>query len=387
MEHYRTVTSKPQQAYPNPSSQQSPPSQTESQPAAQPDPFMMTMMELLKDTKAIAETTNAKVDKTNADITVKIDETNAKVDKTSAEIATLRHDISEEVTQVKEQVASVIEDVDKIKGNIDTIRKDSKKTEERIIQYVNDQLHEKLAELTASKVGLEVVQEQQKKTIPEVMVVAEVSSPTSTQEQLGQGYSQPLPTEVEAYLKESSEDKKVLESIQWLFNQVKTDINLVLNGALDPIRAASQPRCHIMQAMQSYQDQKDSLQGRKEWAASKAATTKQGAQAIQELMKAMQPIAVISSDKTLPKDIQRAATSLVSHLHALEVTYNKVTNENTDTITKETNGTMVVPKRELTAMMATVPDFSGEEEKGMASWLDFYIAVSVSIQTHKASKM
>ena len=48
MEHYRTVTSKPQQAHPNPSSQQSPPSQTESQPAVQADPFMMTLMELLQ---------------------------------------------------------------------------------------------------------------------------------------------------------------------------------------------------------------------------------------------------------------------------------------------------------------------------------------------------
>ena len=93
-------------------------------------------------------------------------------------------------------------------------------------------------------------------------MVAEFSSPTSTQEQLGQGYSQPLPTEVEAYLKESSEDKKLLASIQWLFHQVKTDIKLVQNKALEPIRSASQPRYHIMLAMQSYQGQKDSLQGR-----------------------------------------------------------------------------------------------------------------------------
>ena len=134
--------------------------------------------------------------------------------ETNEKITTL----SEEVSQVEDQVASMVEDVDKIKGNIDTIREDSKKTEERIIQYVNDQLNEKIAKFKASKTGLEVIQEQHKKNTPEVMVVAEFSSPTSTQEQLGQGYSQPLPTEVEAYLKESSEDKKVLESIQGLFH-------------------------------------------------------------------------------------------------------------------------------------------------------------------------
>ena len=37
---------------------------------------------------------------------------------------------------------------------------------------------------------------------------------------------------------------------------------------------------------------------------------------------------------------------------------------------------MVVPTRDLKAMMATIPDFSGEEDKEMASWLDFYIAVT-----------
>ena len=39
----------------------------------------------------------------------------------------------------------MVEDVDKIKDNIDTIREDSKKTEERLIQFVNEQLSEQFA--------------------------------------------------------------------------------------------------------------------------------------------------------------------------------------------------------------------------------------------------
>ena len=65
-----------------PQPQQSPPSQTVSQPAAQPDPFMATILDLLKQTKASVDQGSAKVDETNA----KIDATNEKVDKTSAEI-------------------------------------------------------------------------------------------------------------------------------------------------------------------------------------------------------------------------------------------------------------------------------------------------------------
>merc|ERR1712240_955543 len=68
-----TIPHQPQQAHPNPSSQQSPPSQTDSQPAAQTDPFMMSMMELLKQTKA-------SVDQNRATVKAKVEETNVKID-------------------------------------------------------------------------------------------------------------------------------------------------------------------------------------------------------------------------------------------------------------------------------------------------------------------
>ena len=154
-------------------------------------------------------------------------------------------------------------------------------------------------------------------------MVEEISSPAPTYQQPTKGRSQPLPREVEAYLEESSSEEEVLKTIQWLFNHVETDIKLVHNKALAPIRATKRPRHLIMRAIYDYQEQKDSLQGRHNWAASKSATAKQGAQAIQELVNAMQPIAEVPLNKSLPQNIQRAATSLVSHLRAVKVTYNK----------------------------------------------------------------
>ena len=181
---------------------------------------------------------------------------------------------------------------------------------------------------------------------------------------------------MEAYLKESSEDEKLVTSVQWLFHQVNTDMSLIKNEALTSIRLVEDPRGRIMRAIQDYQSQKGSLQGRQAWAASAAATSILGSQVIHELAKALQPISKIASNQSLPRNVTVAAKNLVSHLHKLKTTYNEISDENQDSITKATNGTMVVPKRDLKAMMATVPDFSGEEDKEMASWLEFYTAVS-----------
>ena len=175
-----------------------------------------------------------------------------------------------------------MEDVASMKDNIATIREDSKKTEERLIQYVNGQLSEQFAKWDGKQTGSGVVQEKQGESTPEVMVVGEIPSASPPQEHPLTDFNQPLPTDVEAYLKESSEDEKLVVSVQWLFLQVNTDISLIQNKALDPIRWVGPPRDRVMSAMQTYQGIKDSLQGRQAWAATDAATSKQGAQAVQE---------------------------------------------------------------------------------------------------------
>ena len=41
-----------------------------------------------------------------------------------------------------------------------------------------------------------------------------------------------------------------------------------------------------------------------------------------------------------------------------------------------TNGTMSVPRRDLKTMIATLPNFSGKDDKEMATWLEFHAAFS-----------
>ena len=149
---------------PNPSSQQLPPAQPNNQPSAEWEPSMSDLLALLMQTK---DSLVAKADETN----VKIDAANAKVDKTSAEIIIMKQEKSEVFSQLRSQVKAVVEEVTDLKDNIATIREDSKKAKEDIIQYVNEQLNERFAKWDERQTGPGIAQKKQVEATPEVMLV------------------------------------------------------------------------------------------------------------------------------------------------------------------------------------------------------------------------
>ena len=154
--------------------------------------------------------TKASVDHTN----VKVDETNAKVDKTSAEIIILRQEVADYVNQVRSQVKTVIEEVTDMKDDIATIREDTKKAKVDIMQYVNDQLDERFAKMEERQTGPSIAQKKQVEATPEVMMIKKIPSVSPPQENPSTDFNQPLPKEVAAYLTESSEDEKLVTSVQ-----------------------------------------------------------------------------------------------------------------------------------------------------------------------------
>ena len=52
----------------------------------------------------------------------------------------------------------------------------------------------------------------------------------------------------------------------------------------------------------------------------------------------------------------------------------------------ETNGTMTIPKRSLTVMIDTLPNFSGKDGPDTVSWLEFQIAMDQLKELHNFNK-
>ena len=181
---------------------------------------------------------------------------------TSAEIVSLKQEKGEMLSQLRSQVKAVVEEVTDLKDNIATIREDSKKVKEDVIQYLHEQLNERFAKWDERQTGPGVAQKKQVEATPEVMLVGELPSAFPPQEDPSTGFDQPLPAEVETYLKELSEDEKLVMSVQWLFHQMNTNTNLMTNEALTSISKVEDPRGRIIRAIQGYQSQKGSLQGR-----------------------------------------------------------------------------------------------------------------------------
>ena len=103
--------------------------------------------------------------------------------------------------------------------------------------------------------------------------------------------------------------------------------------------------------------------------------SKSGQAAIDKLTLAITPISKIEDDEDVKQEIKTASTCLLNHLEILKSTFNSLTTTNREKINKATSGTLSVPQRSLSAIIETIPPFSGDDSPDAVSWLDFHIAV------------
>ena len=73
-------------------------------------------------------------------------------------------------------------------------------------------------------------------------MIGEIPSVSPPQENPSTDFNQPLPKEVAAYLTESSEDEKLVTSVQWLFHQMNTDTDLM---GIEALATISSQKAHI----------------------------------------------------------------------------------------------------------------------------------------------
>ena len=86
-------------------------------------------------------------------------------------------------------------------------------------------------------------------------------------------------------------------------------------------------------------------------------------------------ISKIAADEEIKQEIRTASTCLLNHLDILRSTFESLSTTNASKILKATSGTLSVPQRSLSAMIETIPPFSGNENPNTVSWLEFHIAV------------
>lgn len=231
------------------------------------------------------------------------------------------------------------------------------------MKYVNSQLDERFALFEGRQAGPKEKEKKQVDDTTDVMMIEEIPTVPPPQENPSIDFNQTVSKEVTSYLMASSEDEKIVLSAQWLMHQMNTNMELIGNEALAPILNVEVPRNFILKAIMNYHSQMESLEGREKWEPASGVASKAGQNALQQLTKATQPISKMAANPNLPQNIKTAAKNIVSHLLKLKATYNKISNENEDSIMEATNGTMTIPKRDLKAMIATLPNFSGEDDK------------------------
>ena len=107
--------------------------------------------------------------------------------------------------------------------------------------------------------------------------------------------------------------------------------------------------------------------------------------AVDKLTQAITPISKIEDESEVSQEIKIATTHLLQHLATLKTTFDSLTTTNRDRINKATSGTLSVPHRSLTAVIETIPIFSGDDSPGAVSWLDFHIAVQ-PLELHNFNK-
>ena len=86
-------------------------------------------------------------------------------------------------------------------------------------------------------------------------------------------------------------------------------------------------------------------------------------------------ISKIAADEEIKQEIRTASTCLLNHLDILRSTFESLSTTNASKILKATSGTLSVPQRSLSAMIETIPPFSGDDSPDTVCWLDFHIAV------------
>ena len=107
---------------------------------------------------------------------------------------------------------------------------------------------------------------------------------------------------------------------------------------------------------------------------------------MEKLNASLNPISKIATNQNIDKNIQEAAKCLMSHLPNLKRTYEAISLTNADKISKATEGTMTIPTRSLTAMIDTLPPFSGLDNPDTVSWLEFQIAMDQLKGLHNFDK-
>ena len=144
---------------------------------------------------------------------------------------------------------------------------------------------------------------------------------------------------------------------------------------LKPILNIINQRTTIINAIHNYQQQSKTMEGCANWTKTLGITSKIGQSAVEKLNASLNPISKIATNQNIDKNIQEAAKCLMSHLPNLKRTYEAISLTNASKISKATEGTMTIPTRSLTAMIDTLPPFSGQDDPDTVTWLEFQIAM------------
>ena len=206
--------------------------------------------------------------------------------------------------------------------------------------------------------------------------------PALTSHQLPKQYVKP---ELQEYLIRSSEDETVINSVEWLLRECTTNRQVMKMDALKPILTIINPRETIIKAIYNLKQQSVTTEGSVTWEKNEGRSSKSGQVAVDKLTLAITSISKIEDDKEVKQEIKTATTCLLNHLEILKSTLNSLSTTNREKINKATSGTLSVPHRSLSAIIETIPIFSGDDSPEAVSWLDFHIAVQ-PLELHNFNK-
>ena len=270
-------------------------------------------------------------------------------------------DIGKEVGEVKEDTAKMVNEKNQELKDMMNLQRQN--LQEQIDALRNNDTSAKEREVTV--IGLENPEPTPPAIVPRSITKEDMSD------------------EAKEYLIQSLEDEAIVRSVEWLYRQLETDHQTRKMDILQPVLNVQQPRNTILTAIYNFKQQVITTEGAVVWDRQESANSKSGQAAIAKLTASVIPLAQIEDGMNVTSEIKTATASLLTHMETLKATFRSLTKSNRDNINMVTSGTLSVPPRQLSVIMDTVPNFSGDSNQ--ASWLDFQIAVQ-PLQLHNFNK-